>query len=77
MKLNSHLRLITKAPVTAQTNFAIKLQGTLDIVDTLLLAQRQSQWKAFFPDGGAEGESGGGTDGGTGGGGVLGGGGDQ
>lgn len=55
MSLNSHLRMISKAPATAQTNFAIKLQGTLDIVDTLLLAQRQTQWKAFFPSGGAEG----------------------
>lgn len=72
MKLNGHLRLITKAPTSAQSNFAIKLQGTLDIIDTLLLAQRQAQWKAFFPDGGAEGESGGGdTD--TGGGGFGGG----
>lgn len=71
MSLKSHLRLITKAPVTGQTNFAIKLQGTLDIVDTLLLAQRQAPWKAFFPVGGAEGESGGGDD--TGGGGLGGG----
>lgn len=75
MSLNSHLRLITKAPTSAQTNFGVKLQGTLDIVDTLLLAQRQSQWKAFFPEGGAEGESGGNDDGGGGGG--LFGGGDQ
>ena len=73
MKLNSHLRLITKAPTSAQTNFAIKLQGTLDIVDTLLLAQTQSRWKAFFPEGGATGTSGdtgtdtGGTTGGLGG----------
>ena len=75
MSLKSHLRLITKSPASAQTNFAIKLQGTLDIVDTLLLAQRQSQWKAFFPADGAEGTSGGtGTDTGTdtGGGGLFG-----
>jgi len=57
MSLKTHIRSITKTPTTAQTNFAIKLQGTLDIVDTLLLAQRQSQWKAFFPVGGAEGEA--------------------
>jgi len=68
MSLNPHLRSITKTPATGQTNFAIKLQGTLDIVDTLLLAQRQSRWKAFFPEGGAEGEAGGGDDGGGGGG---------
>lgn len=74
MKLNGHLRLISKAPTAAQSNFAIKLTGTLDIIDTLLLAQRQAQWKAFFPDGGAEGESGGGTDDG---GGILGGGEEQ
>jgi len=71
MKLNGHLRFVSKAPTAAQSNFAIKLQGTLDIIDTLLLAQRQAQWKAFFPEGGADGESGGtdtGTDtGGTGG----------
>lgn len=76
MKFNPHLRFITKAPTSAQTNFAIKLQGTLDIIDTLLLAQRQAQWKAFFPEGGAEGESG--NTGGTGGTGGIGGiGGDQ
>lgn len=63
MKLNGHLRFVSKAPTAAQSNFAIKLQGTLDIIDTLLLAQRQAQWKAFFPDGGAEGETG--TDTGT------------
>ena len=57
MKLNGHLRLISKAPTAAQSNFAIKLTGTLDIIDTLLLAQRQSQWKAFFPITGVEGES--------------------
>lgn len=76
MKLNGHLRLISKAPTAAQSNFSIKLTGTLDIIDTLLLAQRQAQWKAFFPSGGAEGESGGGGDGGGLGGG-LGGGGEQ
>lgn len=64
MKLNGHLRFVSKAPTAAQSNFAIKLQGTLDIIDTLLLAQRQAQWKAFFPDGGADGETGG-TDSGT------------
>lgn len=67
MRLYSHLRLITKAPDTAQTNFAVKLQGTLDIVDTLLMAQRQARWKAFFPEGGPEGESGDGGGGGGGG----------
>ena len=48
----------------------------LDIVDVLLLAQRQAPWKAFAPIGGVEGESGGGgtTDGG---GGLGGGGGDE
>lgn len=59
MKLNGHLRFVSKAPTAAQSNFAIKLTGTLDIIDTLLLAQRQSNWKAFFPDGGADGTSGG------------------
>jgi hypothetical protein len=66
MKLNGHLRFVSKAPTAAQSNFAIKLTGTLDIIDTLLLAQRQSNWKAFFPAGGADGSSGGtGTDTGT------------
>jgi hypothetical protein len=65
MKLNGHLRFVSKAPTAAQSNFAIKLQGTLDIIDTLLLAQRQAQWKAFFPEGGADGESGGTDTGGT------------
>ena len=78
MKLSSHLRYISKAPTAAQTNFAIKLQGTLDIVDTLLLSQRQARWKAFFPEGGAEGESPDtGGNGGGGGFGGIGGGGDQ
>lgn len=67
MKLNGHIRFVSKAPTAAQSNFAIKLQGTIDIIDTLLLAQRQASWKAFFPEGGATGESGG-TDTGTGGG---------
>lgn len=71
--MKSHLRFVSKAPSCAQSNFQIKLQGVLDIVDTLLLAQRQSIWKAFFPSDGASGESGG-TDAGGGG---LGIGGDQ
>jgi hypothetical protein len=74
--MKTHLRFVSKAPTCAQTNFQIKLQGVLDIADTLLLAQRQAPWKAFFPVGGPEGESGGGgtTDGG---GGLGGGGGDE
>jgi hypothetical protein len=64
MKLNGHIRFVSKAPLAAQSNYAIKLQGTLDIIDTLLLAQRQAPWKAWFPAGGATGEPGGGDDGG-------------
>ena len=63
MKLNGHIRFVSKAPLAAQSNYAIKLQGTLDIIDTLLLAQRQSQWKAWFPSDGATGEPGGGGEG--------------
>lgn len=77
MRMKSHIRFVSKAPSCAQSNFQIKLQGILDIMDTLLLAQRQSAWKAFFPVGGADGESGGGDAGGGLGGGFGGGGDDQ
>ena len=73
--MNSHLRYVSKTPTFAQSNFQTKLVGMIEIIDTLLLAQRQSAWKAFFPIDGATGESGGtGTDGAGGG---FGGGGDE
>jgi len=74
--MKSHFRFVSKAPCCAQSNFQTKLQGILDIMDLLLLAQRQSAWKAFFPVGGATGEpapDGGGGVGGIGGGGDDGG----
>ena len=59
--MNLHFRYVSKTPTFAQSNFQTKLVGMIEIVDTLLLAQRQSAWKAFFPIDGATGESSGGT----------------
>lgn len=57
-----HLMKMSKTPAVAYTPpMTIKLQGVLDVVDRLLLAQRQAAWKVPFPidwDGG----DGGGTD---------------
>ena len=55
--MKSHLRFVSKVPACAQSNYQIKLQGVLDIIDTLLLAQRSAAWKAFVPLGGSTGDA--------------------
>lgn len=53
-----HIRGISQtAPAAAATSLEIKLNATIEIVDRLLLAQRQAAWKTPFPTGGAEGTS--------------------
>lgn len=65
-----HVKPITQVPSVAANTIQIKLQGMTDIIDRLLLAQRQFAWKAPFPPGGAEGEPGGGGTPDPGGGGI-------
>ena len=55
-----HLRSISKAPVTAQSNFEIKLQAMTMIIDRLLLLDRQRHWKVTGPGDGEPGDNGGG-----------------
>lgn len=62
-----HVKPVSKLPSVAANSITIKLQGLTDIIDRLLLAQRQWAWKTPFPPGGVDD---GGTDGGTDGGGV-------
>lgn len=53
-----HIVQITKTPAVGQTTLALKLDSTIEIVDRLLLAQRQAPWKTPFSPGGAlEGET--------------------
>jgi len=54
----AHIRSMSKTPSVAQSNFQIKLESTTEIIDRLLLVDRQAPWKAIG--------SGGGTDDGTG-----------
>jgi len=49
VRKHRHGRAITKVPAIAQTSLGIKLAGTVEILNTILLADRQSQWKVFFP----------------------------
>lgn len=44
-----HIEAMSKTPSVAQTTITLKLNATIDIVDRLLLAQRQVQWKVPFP----------------------------
>ncbi len=51
-----HLSTITRTPAVAATTvtpLAIKLNGVLEILDRIALAQLQSAWKAPFPTGGS------------------------
>ena len=65
MHPKKHLRLMSRKPEVAQTNLAIKLEGTTAIIDRFLLADRQAPWKVGgpfdgeAPDGGAGGGAGG------------------
>lgn len=52
MKSSQHMRMISKAPQTAQiSNFQIKLESTTTMIDRLLLVPRQQPWKATGPSG--------------------------
>lgn len=74
MNRKSHCTKITIAPKPAQTSsLIVKLDAATEILDTLLLAQRQSAWKVFFPPGYEGGTGGVGGVGGTGGVGGVGG----
>ena len=46
-----HCQAITRLPEIAQTGTAVKLGAIVEIMDAILLAQRQSPWKVFFPPG--------------------------
>ena len=51
-----HLKAVSQVPglaVTTLTPLGIKLNGVLEIMDRLLLAQRQAPWKTPFPVGGS------------------------
>lgn len=44
-----HLKPITVVPAVAQiSNLQIKLEGTTQIIDRMLLADRQAPWKTGF-----------------------------
>lgn len=63
MRPKKHLRLMSCKPEVAQTNLAIKLEGTTAIIDRFLLTDRQAPWKVGGPFDG-EAPAGGGADGG-------------
>ena len=51
-----HLSAITRTPAVATTTvtpLSIKLNGIIQILDRLALAQLQGPWKAPFPTGGS------------------------
>jgi hypothetical protein len=50
-----HISPLSRTPIVGQTTLAIKLTATLQIIDRLLLAQRQAAWKVA-PSGEGEGE---------------------
>ena len=53
-----HLTAISKVPGRAATGTSVtevKLNGIIQILDRLVMAQRQAAWKAPFPIGGATG----------------------
>jgi len=68
MRRKTHLKPTTCKPQVAQTNLAIKLEGTTEIIDRLLLANRQRPWKTGGPFGEGGGAGGVGGVGGAGGG---------
>jgi len=69
MRRKQHIKIMSQKPAIAQTNLAIKLEGTTEIIDRFLLAGRQAPWKAGGPFGEGGGVGGGGI-GGVGGGGI-------
>lgn len=44
---------MTRSPVPATTPLSIKLDGVIQILDRVALAQLQSPWKTPFPIGGS------------------------
>jgi hypothetical protein len=42
-----HCRAITKTPETAQTSTEAKYDSLIQILDTIVVAQRSSAWKIF------------------------------
>ena len=42
----AHIRCMSKTPSVAQSNFQVKLESTTEIIDRLLLVDRQIPWKA-------------------------------
>ncbi len=49
-----HVKPVSNTPgLAALSPLQVKLQGITDILDQLLLAQRQVAWKAWFPPGGS------------------------
>ncbi len=51
VRKHQHCRAITRVPEIAQTSYSVKLGAIIDMMDTVLLAQRQAAWKVFFPPG--------------------------
>jgi len=63
MKMHSHLSPVTKRPCAAQiSNLQVKLEGITEMVDLVLLADRQSAFKTTFrfEEGTDDGDGGGG-----------------
>lgn len=50
-KQAKHITLLTRTPSVAQTTLQIKLEGTTEMIDRLLLIDRQRPWKATGPTG--------------------------
>lgn len=43
-----HVKMMSRKPSVAQSNLQIKLEGTTDMIDRLLLVDRQAPWKTGF-----------------------------
>ena len=62
----NHLKTVSRTPEKAQiSNFQIKMESTTEIIDRLLLANRQAPWKATGPSGDIDDTTDTGTDTGT------------
>ncbi len=61
-----HVKPISNTPLLAVSPLQTKLLAITDIIDQLLLAQRQAAWKAWFPPGGTNNTTTGNTTTGTG-----------
>ncbi len=48
-----HCRTITQMPEKAQTAAGDKYAALVQIMDIIVLAQRQATWKVFFPPSGS------------------------